>query len=82
MNCKCGYHIYRKLTYPILWPGREADHSPPSSVAVMEQLSYTSTHPVGHTGPVTGTLYLSPYAIYRTYLTEFTGTYFTLFTGT
>ena len=30
-------------------------HSP----AVMEEYSYTSTHPVGHTGPVTGSLYLS-----------------------
>ena len=39
-------------------PGRAADHSPPSSAAVMEEYSYTSTHPLGHTGPVTGTLYL------------------------
>ena len=39
-------------------PGRAADHSPPSSAAVMEELSYTSTHPLGHTGPVTGSLYL------------------------
>ena len=39
-------------------PGRAADHSPPSSAAVMEQYSYTSTHPLGHTGPVTGSLYL------------------------
>ena len=39
-------------------PGRAADHSPPSSAAVMEEQSYTSTHPLGHTGPVTGTLYL------------------------
>jgi len=23
----------------------------------MEEYSYTSTHPLGHTGPVTGTLY-------------------------
>jgi len=38
-------------------PGRAADHSPPSSAAVMEQYSYTSTHPLGHTGPVTGSLY-------------------------
>ena len=40
-------------------PGRAADHSPPSSAAVMEEYSYTSTHPLGHTGPVTGSLYLS-----------------------
>ena len=39
-------------------PGRAADHSPPSSAAVMEEYSYTSTHPLGHTGPVTGSLYL------------------------
>ena len=39
-------------------PGRAADHSPPSSAAVMEEQSNTSTHPLGHTGPVTGTLYL------------------------
>jgi len=39
-------------------PGLAADHSPPSSAAVMEEYSYTSTHPLGHTGPVTGSLYL------------------------
>ena len=39
--------------------GRAADHSPLSSAAVMEEYSYTSTHPLGHTGPVTGSLYLS-----------------------
>jgi len=38
--------------------GRAADHSPPSSAAVMEEYSYTSTHPLGHTGPVKGSLYL------------------------
>ena len=42
-------------------PGRAADHSPPSSAAVMEEQSYTSTHPLGHTGPVTGSLYLYLY---------------------
>jgi len=40
-------------------PGRAADHSPPSSAAVMEENSYTSTHPLGHTGPVTGKHYFS-----------------------
>ena len=39
-------------------PGRAADHSPPSSAAVKEEYSYTSTQPLGHTGPVTGSLYL------------------------
>ena len=42
-------------------PGRVADHSPPSSAAVMEEYSYTSTHPLVHTGPVTGSLYLYIY---------------------
>ena len=40
-----------------MWSGCAADHSPPSSAAVMEEYSYTSTHPLGHTGPVTGSLY-------------------------
>jgi len=35
-----------------------ADHSLPSRDAIMEAYSYTSTHPLGHTGPVTGSLYL------------------------
>ena len=39
-------------------PGRATNHSPPSNAAVMEEYSYTSTHPLGHTGPVTGSLYL------------------------
>ena len=32
-------------------PGRAADHSLPSSAAVMEEYSYNSTHLLGHTGP-------------------------------
>ena len=39
-------------------PGRAADLSPPSSAAVMEEYSYTSTHRLGHTGLITGSLYL------------------------
>jgi len=39
-------------------PGRAADHSPPSSAAVMEEYSYNSTHPLGHVRPVMGSLYL------------------------
>jgi len=42
----------------VVRPGRAADPSPPSSAAVIEEYSYTSTHPLGHTGPVTGSLYL------------------------
>ena len=45
-------------------PGRAADHSLPSSAAVMEEQSYTSTHPLGHIGPVTGSLYLYIYVVY------------------
>jgi len=40
---------------------------PPSSAVVMEQYSYTSTHPLGHTGPVTGSLYLYYYYYYYYY---------------
>jgi len=39
-------------------PGRAADRSPPSNAAVVEEYSCTSTHPLGHTGPVTGSLHL------------------------
>jgi hypothetical protein len=38
--------------------GRGVDHSHPSSVEVMEESNYISTHTLGHTGPVTGLLYL------------------------
>jgi hypothetical protein len=34
--------------------GRDADHTPPSSAEVKKELSYTSTHPMGPSGPVTG----------------------------
>ena len=50
-----GYRIFHRGK---VRPGRAADHSPPSSAAVMEEYSYNSTHPVGHTGPITGSLYL------------------------
>jgi len=53
-SCKMGTGSFQGVN----WLGRAADHSPPSSAAVMEQYSYTSTHPLGHTGPVTGSLYL------------------------
>jgi len=55
------YNGYRVFPGSKVWQRRAAGHSPPSSAAVMEELSYTSTHPLGHTGPVTGSinLYLS-----------------------
>jgi len=52
------YNGYRVFPRGKVRPGRAADHSPPSSATVMEEWSYTSTHPLGHTGPVTGSLYL------------------------
>ena len=52
------YNGYRVFPGGKVRTGRAADHSPPSSAAVMEEYSYTSTHPLGHTGPVTGSLYL------------------------
>jgi len=55
--------LYPLLSYGVFHggkvrPGRAADHSPPSSAAVMENYSYTSTQSLGHTGPVMGSLYL------------------------
>jgi hypothetical protein len=49
-------------------PGRAADHSPPSSAAVVEEYSYNSTHPLGHTGPVTGSIYLYIYVYIYIYI--------------
>ena len=43
INCDKYTHI----------PGRDADHSPPSSAEVKKELSYTSTYPMGPPGPVT-----------------------------
>jgi hypothetical protein len=51
------YNVYLVFPGGKVRPGRAADHSPPSSVAVMAESSCTFTHPLGHTGPVTGTLY-------------------------
>ena len=45
-------------------PGRAADHSPPSSAAVMEEYSYTSTHPLGTHRPVIGITLPFTYAFY------------------
>ena len=55
------YNGYRVFPGSKVRPWRAADHSPPSSAAVMEEQSYTSTHPLGHTGPVTGKRYLYLY---------------------
>ena len=42
------YNGYRVFPGGKERPGHDADHSPPSSAAVMEDQSYTSTHPLGH----------------------------------
>jgi len=55
------YNGYRVFPGGKERPGRTADPSPPSSAAVMEEKSYTSIHPLGHTGPVVGSLYLYLY---------------------
>jgi len=44
------------LSWGKVRPERAVDHSPPSSATVMGEYSYTSTHPLGHTGPVKGLL--------------------------
>jgi hypothetical protein len=52
------YKGYRVSPRGKVRPGHAADHSPPSSAEVLEEYSYTSTYALGHTGPVTGLLYL------------------------
>jgi len=50
------YNGYRLFPGGKLRPGRAADHLPLSSAAVMEEQSYTCTHPLGHIRPLTGSL--------------------------
>jgi len=52
------YNGYRVFPGSKVRPGRAADHSPSSNAAVMEEFSYTSTHPLGHIGLVMGSFYL------------------------
>jgi len=52
------YNGYRVFPEGKVRPGHAVDHSPTSSAAVIKEYSYTSTKPLGHTGPVTGSLYL------------------------
>jgi len=52
------YNGYRVFSGGKVRPERAADHSLTSSAAVVEEKCYTSTHPLGPTGPVTGSLYL------------------------
>jgi hypothetical protein len=46
-------------------PGRDADHTPPSSAEVKKELSYTSTHLVGPPGLLTGFPFTCQSAIYK-----------------
>jgi hypothetical protein len=48
------YNGYRVFPGGKVRPGRDADHTPPSSAEVEKEMSYTSTHPMGPPGPVTG----------------------------
>jgi len=58
------YNGYRVFLGGKLRPGRAADHSPPSSTeGSRKEYSYTCTHSLGHTGPVTGSLYFTFYHI-------------------
>jgi hypothetical protein len=51
------YNGYRVFPGGKVRPGRAADHTPPSSVEVLEEQSYTSTRLWDTNGPVTGLLY-------------------------
>jgi hypothetical protein len=46
----------------------------------MEEYTYSSTHPLGHTGPVTGSLYLFYIFIYYIYMGLRNGTAYLLST--
>ena len=70
------YNEYLVFPGGKVWSGHAADHSPPSSAAVMEEYSYTSTHPLDHIGPVTGSLYL--YLYYYVIHSPTSSTYFTV----
>ena len=58
------YNGYRVFPGGKVRPGCAADHSPASSAVVMEEQSHTSTHPLGHTEPVTGSHYLFFFLFY------------------
>ena len=60
MYVRYSHTIFQTGVFPggKVRPGCAADHSPPSSAAVVEEYSYNCAHPLGHTGPVTGLLYL------------------------
>ena len=61
------YNGYRVFSGGKVRLGRDADPSPPSSPMTKNEYSYTSTHPLGHTGPVSGSLdVFTSYNIYCT----------------
>jgi hypothetical protein len=69
------YNGYRVFHEGKVRPGHAADHSPPSSAVVMEEQSYTSTHPLGHNRACNGntlplpSCYSAPYLLSLTTLT-------------
>jgi hypothetical protein len=64
------YNGYRVFPGGKVRPERAADHSPPSSAVVIEEYSCTSTHPLGHNGPVKGLLYLLCNISFKEHLPE------------
>ena len=40
-----GQYLLEVMSSGVMWPAREAEHSPPSHVEVMNEWSYTSTPP-------------------------------------
>ena len=52
------YNGYRDFPGGIVRPGRDADHSRPSSAVVIEEYSYTSTTPLGHNRACKGNTFL------------------------
>jgi len=60
----CAIRFRTRYTGGKVRPGLAADYSPPSRATIMED------HPLGHTGPVTGSLYLFLYTRMQNYALE------------
>ena len=54
---------YRALPGGKVWPRRAANYSLPSSAEVMEEYSYTSTHPLGHNKACNGDTLPLPFSV-------------------
>ena len=62
------YNGYRVFPGGKVRPGRDADHSPPSSAVVLEAYSYTFSHPLGHNRACTGNTLPIPINLMSLYL--------------